>query len=183
MISRYDLLRSAAGGLEAPAAQPGAAAFSAEAPLSSVMRRDVPAVHPGTPLPETMQAVISTRLNLAVVVDDQRRIVGLVSDRALLERVTPALRGGLLRSLMHRLPFASQRADEVELASHSRAHSAADLMSKNVPSAPESTRLADAIALMLRDHDKVLAVTGGGGALVGIVDRADLLRGLAEEPG
>ena len=182
MVSRYDLLRSAAGGFESPEAQPGAPAFSAEAPLSSVMRRDVPTVHPETPLPETMQALVSTRLNLAVVVDDHRRVVGLVSDGALLERVTPALHRGVIRSLMHRLPFARHRPEEDETVAHAQAHTAGELMTRSVPSAPEGTKLAAAIELMLRDHAKVLVVTGPDGALVGIVDRADLLRGLVTGP-
>jgi CBS domain-containing protein len=182
MVSRYDLLRSAAGGLESPETQPRALGFSAGAPLSRVMRRDVPTVHPDTPLPETLQAVVSTRLNLAVVVDERRRVVGLVTDGALLERITPALHRGVVRSLMLRLPFAHPRAGEAATAAHARAHTAADLMSPGVPSAPEGTRLSDAIALMLRDHAKLLAVTGPDGALVGVVDRADLLRGLASEP-
>jgi CBS domain-containing protein len=182
MVSRYDLLRSAAGGFESPDAQPGAAVLSAEAPLSSVMRRDVPTVHPETPLPETMQAVVSTRLNLAVVVDDHRHVLGLVSDAALLERVTPALHRGVLRSLMQRLPFARHRPEEDEAAAHARAHTAGELMIQSVPSAPEGTKLAAAIALMLRDHAKILAVTGPDSVLVGIVDRADLLRGLVAGP-
>lgn len=182
MVSRYDLLRSAAGGFQSADTPTGAPDLTAGALLSSVMRRDVPTVHPETPLPETMQAVVSTRLNLALVVDDQRRVVGLVSDGALLERVTPALHRGVVRSLMQRLPFAHHRPEEDEAAAHTRAHTAGDLMSRSVPSAPVSTRLSDAITLMLRDHDKILAVTGPDGALVGIVDRADLLRGLVTGP-
>jgi CBS domain-containing protein len=179
IVSRYDLLRNAAGGGDRPDAPPRELGLAADVPLSSVMRRDVPAVHPETPLPETMQAVVSTRLNLAVVVDERRRVVGLVSDGALLERITPALRGGVLRSLMRRLPFTQARPAEAEAAAHARAHTAGELMSREVPTAPEETRLSEAIALMLRNHHKILAVTGPDGALVGVVDRADLLRGLA----
>jgi hypothetical protein len=73
------------------------------------MRRDAPTVHRDTSLPEVFQAVVSTRLNRAFVVDDERRVVGLVSDAELLERVTPALRPGALRALMNRLPFAHPR--------------------------------------------------------------------------
>jgi len=183
MLSRYDILRSVAGGAGAADASPRAAGLAAGAPLSSVMRRDVPTVHPGTPLAETLQAVVSTRLNLAVVVDEARRVVGLVSDAAVLERITPALRHGALRSLMLRLPFTHPRPGEVEAAAHTRAQTAADLMTGALPSAPEETALSDAIALMLRDHHKVLAVTGRGGTLVGVVDRADLLRGVGSGDG
>lgn len=180
VVSRYDLLRSAAGdGFEAAEEGPRAAGLGADAPISSVMRRDVPAVHPDTPLPETMQAVVSTRLNMAVVVDDARRVLGLVSDGALLERITPALRPGIVRSLMLRLPFAHPRQGELDTVAHARAHSAGELMSRGVPTVPPETRLSEAIARMLQENQKLLAVTGDGGVLLGVVDRADLLRGLA----
>jgi CBS domain-containing protein len=182
IVSRYDLLRSASGGFEVTEQAPGRADLAADAPVSSVMRRDAPAVHPDTPLAETMQAVVSTRLNLAVVVDDARRIVGLVSDAALVERITPALRPGVLRSLMLRLPFTHPRQREVETAAHARAHTAGELMTKDVPLAPADLKLSEAIALMLKGHHKVLAITDATGALAGIVDRADLLRGLAAGP-
>jgi len=181
VVSRYDLLRTAAGGFDTKEAPAGTTGLAADAPLATVMRKDAPTVHPDTPLPETLQAVVSTRLNLAVVVDDARRVVGLVSDSALLERITPALRPGVLSSLMLRLPFTRPRPQEVEAAAHARAHVAGDLMSRGLPTATLDMKLSDAIALMLRGHHKVLAVVGGDGALAGVVDRADLLRGLVAD--
>jgi CBS domain-containing protein len=183
VVSRYDLLRSVAGGFGAPDAAPREVGLVADAPLSSVMRRDVPTVHPETPLPETMQAVVSTRLNLAIVVDEARRVVGLITDTAVLERITPALRPGALRSLMLRLPFTHPRPGEAEASAHARAGTAADLMTRDLPTAAEDTVLSEAIALMLRGHHKVLAVIGPDGRLVGVVDRADLLRGLGSTSG
>jgi len=183
VVSRYDLLRSVAGGAGATDAAPREVGLVADAPLSSVMRRDAPTVHPDTPLPETMQSVVSTRLNLAIVVDEARRVVGLVTDTAVLERITPALRPGVLRSLMLRLPFTHPRPGEAEATSHARASTAADLMSRDLPTAAEDTVLSEAIALMLRGHHKILAVTGRDGRLVGVVDRADLLRGLGSTSG
>jgi CBS domain-containing protein len=137
----------------------------------------VPTVHPESALPEVFQAVISTRLNRALVVDHERRPVGLVTDAELLERVTPALRPGALRSLVERLPFGGGKGEET-LAGHTRGRTAADVMSRSVPTAREDALLSDAIATMLRGQDKVLAVTDGDGRLVGILDRADLLHAL-----
>ena len=179
MVSRYDLLRSAAGGFDAPDEAGLLGGLAGDATVSSLMRRDVPTVHPDTPLPETMQAVVSTRLDLAVVVDEARRVVGLVSDAALLERITPALRPGVLRSLMLRLPFSSRRPQELEAAAHARAHAAGELMQAAVARVAPDASLAEAVSRMLQEHQKLLVVTGEGGELLGVVDRADLLRGLA----
>jgi CBS domain-containing protein len=140
------------------------------------MRRDVSTVHPETPLPEVFQAVVSTRLNRALVVDQDRRVVGIVTDAELLERITPALRAGALRSLMYRLPFVHPKGETA--AAHARGRTAADLMTQAFATAREDTLVSAAIATMLSGNHKVLAVTDAAGRLVGIVDRADLLHGL-----
>jgi CBS domain-containing protein len=178
MVSRLDLLRTAAGGVERKEPVAREMGLRGNVPLSRVMRRDVSTVLPETPLPEVFQAVISTRLNRALVVDAERRVVGLVTDAEMLERLTPSLRPGALRSLVHRLPFAHPSAEERTAEQHARARRAADLMSRDVAIATEETLLSEAIGLMLRGKHKVLAVTDAVGRLVGMVDRADLLHGL-----
>jgi CBS domain-containing protein len=178
MVSRLDLLRTASKSFDRkePAAQE--LGLRGNVPLSQVMRGDVPTVHPDTPLPEVLQAVISTRLNRALVVDSDRRIVGIVTDAETLDRLTPSLRPGALRSFMHRLPFVHTTPGDRAAEQHARARRAADLMDPEVATATEDTLLADAIARMLRGNHKVLAVTDASGRLVGVVDRADLLHGL-----
>ncbi len=179
MVSRLDLLRTAAGGYESMESAPREMGLAGDTPLARIMRRDFPTVHPETPLPEVFQAVVSTRLNRALVVDAERRVVGLVTDAELLERLTPSLRPGALRSLMNRLPFAHPKGDATA-EQHAKARGAADLMIRDVPAATEDTLLSHAIALMLQGSHKVLAVTDAAGRLVGVVDRADLLHGLVE---
>ncbi len=174
VVSRLDLLRTAAGGSGRGEPSPVEMGLSGNQPLSRVMRREVPTVHPETPLPEVFQAVVSTRLNRALVVDQDRRVVGIVTDAELLERVTPALRPGAIRSLVQRLPFSHPDA----AAAHARGRKAADLMTHAFATVREDVLLSDAIATMLRGGHKVLAVTDAAGRLAGIVDRADLLHGL-----
>jgi CBS domain-containing protein len=182
VVSRLDLLRTVAGGFgggEPVAAEMG---LAVDSPLSRAMRRDVPTLHPESPLAEVFQAVISTRLNRAVVVDQDRRPVGVVTDAELLERVTPALRPGAIRSLMQRLPFRHGKGEET-LAAHTRGRTAADVMSRRIAIAREDVLLSDAIATMLRNDQKVLAVTDAEGRLAGMVDRADLLHALVAARG
>lgn len=176
IVSRLDLLRIAAGGFGREEPLPREMGLSGDQPLSRVMRRDFPTVHPETPLPEVFQAVVSTGLNRALVVDQDRRVVGLVTDAELLERVTPAIRPGAIRSLMQRLPFAHPKGDAA--GAHASGRTAAELMTKSVATAREDTLLSAAIATLLRGSHKVLAVTDASGKLVGMVDRADLLHGL-----
>jgi CBS domain-containing protein len=182
MVSRVDLLRTVGGGFgrEEPVARE--LGLAGDQPLSRVMRRDVPTVHPDSSLPEVFQAVISTRLNRALVVDPDRRVVGLVTDAELLERVTPALRPGALRSLMQRLPFGHGKGEE-SVAGHTRGRTAADVMTRQVATVREDAAVSEAVATMLRGDHKVVAVTDAAGHLAGIVDRADLLHGLLPQGG
>lgn len=175
MLSRVDVLRLASGA--APAADEGAvpAGLDASGPVSAVMRRDVPAVLSDAPLAEVFQAVIATRLQRALVVDEQRRVLGVVSDLELLDRLTPALRGGVFSRLVRRLPFGKAEREAVER--HADARTAADLM-EEVPRARADMPVRDAIALVLRGSHKLLAVVDADGRLQGVLDRADLLRGL-----
>jgi CBS domain-containing protein len=181
IVSRLDLLRTAAGGFEEKNGEPRKLGLIGDAPLGRVMRRDFPTVHPETGLPEVFQAVVSTRLNRALVVDAERRVVGLVTDAELIERLTPSLRPGALRSLMQRLPFAHGKGEALP-EQYAKARRAADLMVRDVPTASEDSLVSHGIALMLEGRHKVLAVTDAAGRLVGVVDRADLLRGLTAPP-
>lgn len=176
IVSRLDLLRTAASGLEREEETPRELGLAGDQPLSRVMRRDVATLHPDTPFPEVFQAVVSTRLDRALVVDADRRPVGIVTDAELLERVTPALRPGAIRALMERLPFGHPKDDA--LAAHARGRTAADLMTQAFATARDDALVSSAIAVMLRGDHKVLAVTDGGGRLAGVVDRADLLHAL-----
>jgi CBS domain-containing protein len=182
MVSRIDLLRTASTGFGRKEPVAREMGLIGDQPLSRVMRRDVPTVHPESPLPEVFQAVISTRLNRALVVDEERRPVGLVTDAELLERVTPAHRPSAIRSLMHRLPFGHGKSGE-STAAHTRGRHAADVMTRDLATVQDDVLLSEAIATMLRGEQKVLAVTDADGRLAGIVDRADLLHGLLPRGG
>jgi CBS domain-containing protein len=182
IVSRVDLLRTAGVGFGPKEPVARDLGLDGDQPLARVMRRDVPAVHPESPLPEVFQAVTATRLNRALVVDAERRPVGLVTDAELLERVTPGLRTGALRALMQRLPFRHAKGDETA-AAHTRGKTAGEVMTREVATVRDDVLLSEAVAAMLRGEHKVLAVTDADGRVVGIVDRADLLHGLVSQRG
>jgi CBS domain-containing protein len=181
IVSRLDLLRTVADAFQTSPEETRPAGLRGDLPLSRVMRKDVPVVHPETPINEVLQAVVSTRLNRALVVDTERRVVGIVTDEEALDRVTPTMRAGAMKSLMHRLPFSHVDKAELEAEHHARAKRAADLMSTDVAIAREDQLLRDAIAPMMKAPHKLVAVVDKDGRLVGALDRADILRGLIQE--
>jgi CBS domain-containing protein len=178
MVSRLDLLRTVAQGFGAQASARAPSGLQGDLPLARAMRTDVPVVRRDTPLGEVLQAVVSTQLNHAVVVDGNRRVQGVVSDEQVLARVTPALRPSALRALMHRLPFSNVSPGELEVEGQTRARNAADLMRTDVATARQDQLLREVIGPMIQSRQRLVAVLDDEGRLVGALDRADILRGL-----
>jgi CBS domain-containing protein len=135
------------------------------------MRRDVPSVAADSTLGEVLDAVTSTRLNRAVVVDAERRVLGVVTDADLLARLDPAAQTGLLGALMGRGP------GPVELKATAR-----DVMHAPALTVTADTPVGSAAQQMLEARRKVLPITDSEGHLLGVLDRADLLHHLRDFP-
>ncbi|MBI3890161.1 MAG: DUF190 domain-containing protein [Candidatus Wallbacteria bacterium] len=179
MISRLDLLRSVSESPRKEEAARSHGGLAGDVPLARVGRREVPTVHLDTPLPRTFEAVTSTLLNRALVVDAEGRVLGIVSDEELLERVTPALRPRALRTLMHRLPFSEPNEAELALEDGPTDCTAGGVMNPDVVTARLDATLAQAIASLLASpHNKLVAVVDADRRLAGVLDRDDILRGL-----
>jgi CBS domain-containing protein len=168
LVSRIDLLRTVADTVPDENRPAGARDPHTAGDAAAV---DVPVVHLDTPVADVLDAVVSTRLNRAVVVDERRRVLGVVSDAELLRRL-----GGEHHGLLDRL----MRRGGDGHAVHGR--TAADLMVSPVPTVPRDLPLRDAIARMLADNLKLLPVVDEQGRLHGMIDRADALRAAFRAP-
>jgi CBS domain-containing protein len=133
--------------------------------VGEAMRHDVPAVAAGAPLGEVLDAVTSTRLNRAIVIDDSGRVLGTVTDADLLSQLDPGGETGLLARLM-------RRGDH----GHDQQVLARDVMTAPAVTTAPDAPIQEAVRLMLASRRKVLPVVDAQGALLGAVDRSDLLR-------
>ncbi len=179
IVSRTDLLRQLAASPEPPAEAhetiPVRARTAAEA-----MDREVPIVHSSTPVEAVLSEVLGTPLRRVVVVDEEGKAVGIVSDRDLLARADPAMRPGLLQILAGRL--APQQAGEGALRP-SQAHgplTASNVMRRHLFSVTTEAPIIDAIRMMVTRRVKRLVVLDLEGRPAGIIDRQALLRSLVE---
>lgn len=170
IVSRADLLRAVAGERVArlPETFPDVQAQGNQ-PIRTIMSKDVPKVRADARLPAIVDAVLSTRLNRAVVVDDGDRVLGIITDSELVARLTPEMHAGVLTSLMQRMPFVPH--SEI----YPTGNRAQDLMLTDIYVANENDPIRDVLAQVLRRPRKIVPIVDGDRKLVGVVDRADLL--------
>ncbi|MHB8460272.1 MAG: DUF190 domain-containing protein [Candidatus Limnocylindrales bacterium] len=137
--------------------------------VGEIMRHDAPIVLADAELGTLLDAVTSTRLNRAVIVDADDRVLGVVSDADIIASVDPAAANGLLGALMR----AAGRPTGSGLT-------AARLIRRPLVTIAATATIAEAARLMIDERRKVLSVTDSSGRLLGIVDRADLLAATGE---
>jgi CBS domain-containing protein len=178
MLSRADVLRTIGEGFPHPEAAPDDGTLAHARAVGEVARADVPTVGPEAGLPEVLDAVVSTRLLRAVVVDRDRRVLGVISDADLVRCVDPAAHPTLLQALAARIPFVRHGPEEQALL-RGAPTCAADVMTRPAATVPADTPLPQAIKRMLDAQKKILLVVDAAGRLTGAVDRADLLRAVA----
>ncbi|HMM40527.1 MAG TPA: DUF190 domain-containing protein, partial [Thermomicrobiales bacterium] len=184
IVARIDILRTVANG--SGRAMPGDAdesdgVSSVPATARGAMTRGVPLVRADAPLNDVLNAIIATRLNKAVVVDDQRRPLGTISDAELLSRIAPVQQPGIIEVLMRRLPFLRLSPEERAALRTQTGTRAGDLMTAPAVSVSASAPITDAIRRMVEHNHKILPVVDEGGRVVGMLDRADVLRAIAAE--
>lgn len=163
ILARSDVLRAV--GETFPRDLAEAAEHPGALTVAELMRSDAPIVSVHSDLASLLDAVVSTRLNRAVVVDDENRVLGIVSDAEVLRSVEPSGDGGVLGALM-RMPGRAPAGGKT----------AGELVSRPPVAVESDTTVAEAARLMTEARQKLLCVVDGERRLLGIVDRADLLR-------
>jgi CBS-domain-containing membrane protein len=139
-------------------------------PVREVMTRDVVSVRPDTPLPQVMDLLIGKRYKAVPVVDDDRRVLGLITDGDLLAR------GGLKQRLS-----VTERLDRATLAAQLDEMRQAGTTAQAVMTAPvvtttTETSLAHAVSRMVARDFKRLPGVDAQGRLAGMLSRVDVLR-------
>lgn len=173
IISRVDVLRTVVEpGLGTTMLESTGPVETGAGTVGAVMSRQVPVVGADAGLGDVLAAMVSSRLNRVVVVDGEGRPIGVIADTELLRRVEPAAQPGLAQVLMRKLGHREAVPDGAR---------SVDLMLPRGESVRVETPVGEAIRLMLERTYKILPVVDAEGRLVGLVDRADLLRAIVVE--
>lgn len=125
------------------------------------------------PIREVISLMLRERRNAIPVLDDSRRVVGIITNRDLVERAGLPLRLELLRELGE--PESPRVRDR--LASLDAGDDTAEsIMSTSVVTARADDALVDTARIMLQRQLKRLPVVDEDNHLVGMVSRFDVLR-------
>lgn len=174
MVSRVDVLRAMAqpqvGELPQRAPSPGQ-----HVTVSEIMTGEVPTVSADMPLNNVVDLLLGAAQRRVVVVDPQRRVLGIITDGDLIRRASASERSGLLQKLAGRL--GRDRESGVALAKRT----AAEVMTPNPVTVTPDTPLLAALRLLLQHGIKRLPVVDADGKLVGLVGRGAIMQSLAQE--
>jgi CBS-domain-containing membrane protein len=135
------------------------------AKVRDVMTTPVVAVKQGASFKEMAALLRKYRVSAFPVLDDDQKVIGIVSEADLLAKeALNADSGGAITAMVHQKEL--KKADGV---------TAGDFMTSNVVTVKPDDTVEQAARLMYHLQVKRLPVVDAGGCLVGIVSRADLL--------
>ncbi len=139
-----------------------------------LMTTNVVTVKPDTKVRDVAALMLEKHISGVPVLDDNGKLVGMISEGDLLRR--PEL--GTEKHRRRWLAFFSRADEQAREFTKSHALRAGDVMTKQVLHIAEDTPLGDVVGLMEKHRVKRLPVLSKG-KLVGIVSRVDLIRALA----
>ena len=139
-----------------------------------VMTRRVISVAPDASIGEALRLMLANQISGLPVVDESGRLVGIVTEGDFLRRSETGTERRRPRWLEFLLGPGMIASDYV----HSHARRVDQVMTSDVQTVTEEAQLGDIVTLMEKHRIKRLPVVRGD-EVVGIVSRANLLRGLA----
>jgi CBS domain-containing protein len=183
VLSRLDILKVLAAGYlpQGISSQPFGFRPPSPRTVSDVMDSNVPTASAHTLLTEVLACLAGTRMKRVVVVDDEQRVKGIISETDLVARMSPETHPGILEQLVSRLPLGSRSAEARSHLQKARSKTATDLMTEPVITLRADESIATAVALSAEKHIKRFPVVNAAGKLVGIVGREELLSALVSE--
>ncbi|MBX6771357.1 MAG: CBS domain-containing protein [Chloroflexi bacterium] len=173
IISRTDLLRALAA--DRPTAESRSAAMVLGRQAGDLADPDVATIGPAASLEDVLTAVLASPFRRAVVVDAERHVLGIITDRDLLRRASPSDRPSLIGRMAGR--------HEPRTRAVTGPMTAAALMNPNVFAIPADAPLSQVIERFLALRVKRLVVVDADRRLIGMLDRRAVLRALVEHGG
>jgi CBS domain-containing protein len=142
---------------------------------AEIMTRHVVTVGRDTPIAQAIRLMLDNRVSGLPVLDDDGKVVGIVTEGDLLRRSETGTERH--RSRWREILMGPGRMASEYVRSHGR--KVAEIMTRDLICATEDTAIEDIVELIERRHIKRVPILQSE-LLVGIVSRADLLRAVAD---
>jgi CBS domain-containing protein len=141
--------------------------------VRDVMTYGVIGVPESASLGEAVETMLRSRVSALFVFDAGKAVVGVLSEGDLLRRSEL----GTERKRPHWLELLLGSGRVAEAYAHEHGRKVSEVMTPNVETIAEDAELSQAVDRMIRHHIKRLPVLRGE-AVVGVISRSDLLKGL-----
>lgn len=143
--------------------------------VRDILRRDVHRVSPRTPVHEVIRFIDANDIQRVAVVDENEKLLGVISDRDLLVYFKPREQGIWQMLAKAALPFKSDpcRDNMFQCLSETTAEM---VMTKVLITVQDGMLIEEAISLMLEKSLKRLPVVDAQGVFKGMISRDSLLR-------
>lgn len=143
--------------------------------VGDILRRDTRSVAPDTPIDQVIQLIDGNDIQRVAVVDPEGTLLGVISDRDLLQFFTSGPSGIWQRLASVKNVFRKGRGRASEPGTLAET-TAGTVMTTALVTVQEETVIEEAIALMTEKGLKRLPVVDATGHFKGMVSRASLLR-------
>jgi CBS domain-containing protein len=141
--------------------------------VSEVMRRDVATVRPESPITQVVELLLDKGYTAVPVIDNDGKVVGMVSDNDLLTR------GGMRVTISLKKAADRDYVRGLHESLENPSGTVSGVMTSEVVTVSPDALLGRAAKLMVENHIKRLPVVDSNGKLVGILGRLDILNTIA----
>ncbi|KAM1091279.1 hypothetical protein ACFX2J_018577 [Malus domestica] len=140
-------------------------------------REDLHVVKPTTTVDEAIELLVENRITGFPVIDDDWKLIGLVSDYDLLALDTISGSGRTDNSMFPEVDSSWKTFNEVQnLLSKTNGRVVGDVMTPAPVVVSETTNLGDVARLLLETKYRRLPVVNESGKLIGIITRGNIIR-------
>ena len=142
--------------------------------IKDIMTKAVITVREDDTVEKCANLLIKHNLSGLPVIDEEAKVVGMVTEGDLIRRAS-RIKGPAALEVLGGIFYLESPTKFVEDLKRSMGNFAKDIMTKDVVTASPDMIIEDAATLLVRNKIKRLPVTNDDGYLVGIVSRKDIM--------
>jgi CBS domain-containing protein len=141
--------------------------------VDEIITGDFPRILEDATLSEALSRLMAARQHRAVVVNQQGKAIGVITESDMISRVGQQTRTGILQGLRRKLGLSTE-----EFALNLTTNKVSNIVQGRLISIPAGARLSHAVELMAQEKVKILPVLDEAGRPLGVLTRRIILQAL-----